>query len=152
MGLACSKALLDYLHLHVSHQLILLQDKMPQDLHNLMAPSIYDIKSHVATVSMEAKSFGVLRLAIGGGSRTVAVVGAVEMIDFMVSQGGAASGKAGPLQARTWWASCSKGRLEKYLEQGNLAMVATVGAGDLLYLPPVLPLRRAGSEPSMLWL
>ena len=133
---ACSKALLDYLDLHVSHQVFCLQNKMPQDLQKLMAPSIYVINSHVATVSMEAESFGVLRLAVGGGPRTVAVVRAVEMIDFMVSQGGAASGRAGPLQARAWWASCSKGRLEKYREQGNLAMVATVGAGDLLNLPP----------------
>ena len=93
-----------------------MQDNMPQDLQNLIAPIIYVINSHVATVSTEAKSFGVLRLAVGGGSRTVAVARAVEMIDFMVSQGGAAIGKAGPLQARTWWASCSKGRLEKYRE------------------------------------
>ena len=101
-----------------------------------MAPIIYVIKDEVVTVSMEAKCLGALRLTCGAGTRVVAVVNASEMIDFMVSEGGVVNGLAGPAQARAWWGSCTKERLAKYTEKGNLAMVATVGPGDLLYLPP----------------
>ena len=102
------------------------------------APGIFVVNQQSPTWAWEPRFSAALRLTLGEGTRKVAIVNAAQLRQFMKSDTGAEDSKTTPNLVRNYWRSklaSDTAKLRSYTDAGNLGVVATVGHGDLLFLP-----------------